>query len=76
MEAFGYADYRGLNMKTIKDAHPLSRIEESLDALSGAKYFSLDLFQGYHQVAMAMDQDSFHFSIWIVRYNRIILWIM
>ena len=33
-------DYRGLNAKTIKDAYPLPRIEESLDALNGAVLFS------------------------------------
>ena len=33
-------DYRKLNAKTVRDAFPLPRIEESLEALSGAKYFS------------------------------------
>lgn len=33
-------DYRQLNSKTRKDAFPLSRIEESLDALAGARWFS------------------------------------
>ncbi|KAL7859568.1 hypothetical protein SRHO_G00147150 [Serrasalmus rhombeus] len=32
-------DYRLLNAKTRKDAFPLPRIEESLDALSGARWF-------------------------------------
>ncbi|KAM6892521.1 retrovirus-related Pol polyprotein from transposon 412, partial [Xenentodon cancila] len=46
-------DYRLLNSKTRKDAFPLPRIEESLDALSGAKWFStIDLASGYHQVAV------------------------
>ena len=46
-------DYRKLNQKTVKDAYPLPRIEESWDALKGAKYFTtLDLAAGYHQVAM------------------------
>lgn len=44
-------DYRQLNSKTRKDAFPLPRIEESLDALCGARWFStLDLASGYNQV--------------------------
>ncbi|TWW54009.1 Retrovirus-related Pol polyprotein from transposon opus [Takifugu flavidus] len=50
-------DYRLLNSKTRKDAVPLPRIEESLDALSGAHWFStLDLASGYNQVPVA-EQD-------------------
>lgn len=44
-------DYRQLNNKTRKDAFPLPRIEESLDALTGARWFStMDLASGYNQV--------------------------
>lgn len=44
-------DYRQLNRKTRKDAFPLPRIEESLDALSGARWFTtMDLASGYNQV--------------------------
>ena len=47
---------RKLNSRTIKDAHSLPRIEESLDCLNGAKIFmSLDLKSGYWQVLMAED---------------------
>ena len=47
-------DYRALNAKTRKDAYPLPRIEEALDALKGAKYFCwLDLAHGFHQLPVA-----------------------
>ena len=44
-------DYRKLNDVTRKDAYPLPRIDETLDALAGAKVFTtLDLASGYWQV--------------------------
>ena len=46
-------DYRKVNSITRKDSFPLPRIDESLDALGGSKFFStLDLASGYYQVAM------------------------
>ena len=53
-------DYRALNNVTEKDAHPLPRIEDSLDALAGAcVYSTLDMTSGYHQVEVAeADRDK------------------
>ena len=48
-----YVDYRKLNDVTQKDAYPLLRIDDTLDALKGSMYFStLDLYSGYWQVKM------------------------
>ena len=41
-------DFRKLNDVTVKDAHPLPRTDDILEALKGAKIFStLDLKPGY-----------------------------
>ncbi len=51
-------DYRKLNSCSTRDAFPLPRIDEALEALGQAKYFStLDLISGYWQVEVA-EQDK------------------
>ena len=52
-------DYRKLNAISVKDAYPLPRIDDCLDALAGAKCFStLDLASGYWQVGMTEEAKS------------------
>ncbi len=43
-------DYRELNQKSIPDRHPIPRIQDMLDSLSGSAWFSiLDQGKAYHQ---------------------------
>ena len=47
-------NYQGLNKKTIKNHHPLSLIEETLDYLVGSYYFmKLNLKNAYHWIWIA-----------------------
>lgn len=67
-------DYRGLNARTIKDAYPLPRIEESLDALNGAAIFStMDLQSAYYQVEIAEEdkaKTAFTTPVGLFEFNR------
>ena len=61
-------DYRKLNDVTVKDAYPLTRIDDGLQLLRGAKYFTtIDLKSGYWQLQVAeADRDK---TAYISRYG-------
>ena len=51
-------DYRALNKISVKNRYPLPRIEDLIDQLQPAKFFSkLDLKSGYHQVRVT-EEDT------------------
>ena len=73
-------DFRKLNDVTIKDAHPLPQIDDTLEALKGAKLFStLDLKSGYWQVPINEEHKSktaFRTSAGqLCEFNRLPFWL-
>lgn len=64
-------DYRRLNEVTIQDNYPLPRIDDIIDQLGGAKYFSvMDLVSGFHQISLR-PEDRFKtgFSVFNEHYE-------
>ena len=67
-------DYTILNSVTVKDAYPIPRVDECLDALSGSKWYSsMDLNSGFWQVGLRSEDREktafatflglFHFTV-------------
>lgn len=58
-------DFRKLNSRTVRDSYNLPRIDDTIDTLIGAKYFTkLDLRSGYWQVEMEeTDKHKTAFSV-------------
>ena len=52
-------DYRRLNAVSAADAYPMLRVDDILDRLGRAKFFSIvDLTRGYWQIPVAQDSQA------------------
>jgi hypothetical protein len=53
-----YVDYRQLNALRVKSKYPILVVDELLDELSGASWFScLDLWAGFNQIFLAPREE-------------------
>jgi hypothetical protein len=64
-----WIDYRNLNVMTVKNKYPLPWIDDLLDQLKDAKFFSkIDLRSGYHQMKIRV--EDIPKTTFITRYGQ------
>ena len=52
-------DYRSLNKVTVKDSYPMPKIQDLMDTLKGARWFTgVDCVQAFHQIPMANERSK------------------
>jgi hypothetical protein len=62
-------DYRALNRVTVKNAYPMPTVDELLDRLAGAKWFTtFDLTSGFNQVRVS--EESIPMTAFRTRYGH------
>ncbi|GBG61522.1 hypothetical protein CBR_g22319 [Chara braunii] len=68
-------DSRKLNAQTVKNVGPLPRIDDLLEQLGGAKYFSkLDLKSGYHQISIRLNNRyKSAFKTWYGHFEWVVM---
>ena len=59
---------QALNKITVKNRYPLPKVEELMDRLHGARYFTkLDLYSGYHQIRLR--EEDIQKTAFVTRYG-------
>ncbi|GBG87530.1 hypothetical protein CBR_g45588 [Chara braunii] len=68
-------DYRKLNAQTVKNVGPLPRIDDFLERLGNAKYFSkLDFKSGYYQISIRLnDRYKSVFKTWYGHFEWVVM---